>query len=271
MIKLIASDLDNTLLQNGSQALTPRTVPLILRLAEKGILFVAASGRQYPNLLRLFGEAADSMAFICENGSFVTYHGKVIAKTSMEPSSAHLLIQDILAREGCEVLISGERTSYVLPKTTQFLSHMQDTVKNNVLVIHNLDEIPEEIIKVSVYEKEGIAKHAPYFLERFHNSAKCTVSDLHWIDFVHPDVNKGSALASLLTHLSIRPDEAAAFGDNYNDLEMLSLVGSGFVMENAAPEIKARFQHRTACVEDTLEHFLTHLEKNRNASIVCGT
>ncbi len=45
MIKLIASDLDGTLLQNGAQALTPRTVPLILRLAECGIIFAAASGR----------------------------------------------------------------------------------------------------------------------------------------------------------------------------------------------------------------------------------
>lgn len=268
MIKLIASDLDNTLLQNGSQALTPRAVPLILRLAEKGILFVAASGRQYPNLLRLFGKAADSMAFICENGSFATYHGSVIAKTSMEPSSTRLLIKDILAKEGCEVLISGERVSYVLPKTTQFLSHMQDTVKNDVRVIHSLDEISEEIIKVSAYEKEGIAKHAPYFLERFRPTAKCTVSDHHWIDFVHPNVNKGTALASLLAHLGIRTDEAAAFGDNYNDLEMLSLVGSGFVMENAAPEIKARFHHRTACVEDTLENFLARLEKDRGAEII---
>lgn len=268
MIKLIASDLDNTLLQNGSQMLTPRAIPLILRLAENGILFVAASGRQYPNLLRLFGKAADSMAFICENGSFVTYQDNIIAKTGMEPSSTRLLIKDILAKEGCEVLISGERTSYVLPKTTQFLSHMQDTVKNNVQIIHNLNEIPEEIIKVSVYEKEGIAKHAPYFLERFGTVAKCTVSDLHWIDFVHPDVNKGTALSSLLAHLSIRPDEAAAFGDNYNDLEMLSLVGSGFVMENAAPEIKARFCHCTACVEDTLENFLARLKKDRSAAIL---
>ena len=46
---------------------------------------------------------------------------------------------------------------------------------------------------------------------------------------------------SLLASLKIKPDEAAAFGDNYNDLEMLSFVGSGFVMENAAPEIYCRY------------------------------
>mgnify|MGYP002223885151 FL=1 len=49
MIKLIASDLDGTLLQNGAQALTPRAIDLISRLCDAGIHFVSASGRQYDN------------------------------------------------------------------------------------------------------------------------------------------------------------------------------------------------------------------------------
>lgn len=267
MIKLIASDLDGTLLQNGSQALTPRAVPLILRLAKKGIRFAAASGRQYPNLVRLFGAAADNMAFICENGAFVLYRGNVIAKTCMEPVSTRLLIQDILAQDDCEVLISGEATSYVLPKTEQFLSHLQNRVKNNVRVVRSLDEIPEEIIKVSAYNRDAIQPYAPHFFRQWQNRVKCTVSDLHWIDFVHPDVNKGAALSSLLSGLGIRPDEAVAFGDNYNDLEMLSLVRYGCVMENASPEIRERYRYHTACVEDTLENFLARLAQNPDAGI----
>ena len=66
MIKLIASDLDGTLLQNGAQSLPAEVIPFIEKLAiEHGILFVAASGRQYPNLVRLFGSASKHMAFIC--------------------------------------------------------------------------------------------------------------------------------------------------------------------------------------------------------------
>ena len=44
MIKLIASDLDGTLLHNGAQELTPYTIDLIHRITQKGIHFVAASG-----------------------------------------------------------------------------------------------------------------------------------------------------------------------------------------------------------------------------------
>ena len=43
MIKLIASDLDGTLLQDGTQELTPRAISLIHSLTQKGIHFVAAS------------------------------------------------------------------------------------------------------------------------------------------------------------------------------------------------------------------------------------
>lgn len=55
MIKLIASDMDGTVLRNGAQELPEGFTDLILRLKDCGVHFVAASGRQYQNLRRLFG------------------------------------------------------------------------------------------------------------------------------------------------------------------------------------------------------------------------
>ena len=46
--------MDGTLLLNGAQELQPKTYELIQKLMDKGIIFVAASGRQYANLRRLF-------------------------------------------------------------------------------------------------------------------------------------------------------------------------------------------------------------------------
>lgn len=63
MIKMVASDLDGTLLQNGAQALKPPVFELIRDLREKGILFVAASGRQYPNMRRMFSEVWKDILF----------------------------------------------------------------------------------------------------------------------------------------------------------------------------------------------------------------
>ena len=63
MIKLVASDLDGTLLLNGAQSLPEELFPLIKELKELGILFVAASGRQYANMKRMFAPVVDDMAF----------------------------------------------------------------------------------------------------------------------------------------------------------------------------------------------------------------
>ena len=69
MIKLIASDLDGTLLQNGAQELNPEIYDLILALKERGIHFAAASGRQYASERNLFKPIADEISYIAENGA----------------------------------------------------------------------------------------------------------------------------------------------------------------------------------------------------------
>ena len=76
MIKLIASDLDGTLLLNHAQSLNPGTAELIHELTKQGRIFAAASGRQYPNLYRLFHGVEDEIAYICENGALVMYQGR---------------------------------------------------------------------------------------------------------------------------------------------------------------------------------------------------
>ena len=253
MIKLIASDLDGTLLLNGAQSVSNRAIDLIKQLSQKGILFVAASGRQYPNLYRLFGENSKDMGFICENGALTMYQDKVICKEAMERNLAMSIIHDIDNRTGCEVLISGQDTSFIRPKQEAFLHRMRDVVKNNVTVIENFDDIKEDIIKVSAYEVDGIEHSSDYFTNKWESKLKCTVSGHQWIDFVNPDVNKGSSLKKLMKTLNVSHDEVLAFGDNYNDLEMLSLARYGFVMNNAVEDIKKRYHYHTSSVEDILE------------------
>ena len=64
MIKLVASDLDGTLLFKGAQSLPEEIFPLIRQLKKMGILFVAASGRQYANMKKMFRPVVDDMAVL---------------------------------------------------------------------------------------------------------------------------------------------------------------------------------------------------------------
>ena len=120
MIKLIASDLDGTLLQNGAQVLTEEAKRVIANVQKAGILFVAASGRQYPNLCRLFGELSKDMVFICENGAYIVQNGQELDSTPMKREIGIALMEDIYGREHCEVLLSGKNTSYLQPKTKEY-------------------------------------------------------------------------------------------------------------------------------------------------------
>ncbi len=258
MIKLIASDLDGTLLQNGAQSLPEGVIPFIETLAtEHGILFVAASGRQYPNLVRLFGTASKHMAFICENGSLVFYQDRLLVSHPMKKDTALAISHDILSLPGCELQISGEKTCYLMPKREAFLDRMVNHVKNDIKVIASPEDHPEPYYKISVFEESGIAAgHGPELLERHKNNSQGTISGFAWLDFVAPDVNKGRALWELIDTLGIDASECAAFGDNYNDLEMLDAVKYGYVMNNAIDEIKSRYNYHCSDVVTSIRELL---------------
>ena len=100
MIRLIASDIDGTLLHGDQTEIDPRVFAEIDRLAAKGIRFCPASGRQYSSLRRLFKPVADQLYYVCENGAVVFGPGNpgpLLAKTSMDRTLAEELCRDILA------------------------------------------------------------------------------------------------------------------------------------------------------------------------------
>lgn len=106
-LKMIACDLDGTLLLNGAQELREDTCELIRKLLEQGILFFAASGRQYTNLRRLFWPVRDQIGYLCENGCVSFYQGEELHREYMDRSLGRELIRMIQEREGAEVLVSG--------------------------------------------------------------------------------------------------------------------------------------------------------------------
>ena len=95
MIKLIASDLDGTLLRNGAQALSPDVFPLIQKLKEKGIHFIAASGRQYASMWRLFEPVKDEISYITENGSLCIHENQIMKRAFMDRELGLRIMEDI--------------------------------------------------------------------------------------------------------------------------------------------------------------------------------
>ena len=96
--------------------------------------------------------------------------------------------------------------------------------------------------------------------EKFSSEIKVVTSGNIGIDFIVPGCNKGSALRNLMDLFGITPEECVAFGDQYNDVEMLETVGMGYAMSNAAPGIAGHAKYITDSVEEVLEDILAGLD-----------
>lgn len=256
-IKLIASDLDGTLLLNGAQKCEESLFFVIAALVDKGIYFVPASGRQYLSLQKLFYPVRDRLTYLCENGALVMHLNQPIVKRQFEDALAMELSHAIAERKDCEVLISGERTSYLIPKSREFVRHMKEDVGNQVSIVAAPEQIEEPIIKISFCTApENLKKVEAELGPKFQNRCLMMTSGTEWIDFAPTGTSKGDALLSLGERLGIAPQEMMAFGDNENDRTMLELVGHPYIMESCNPSILDIPAERCRRVEDVLKNLL---------------
>lgn len=87
MIKLIVTDIDGTLVKDGTLDINPEYMDVIKKLTEKGIHFVACSGRQYCSERQLFVPVKDRIFFISDGGTLI--------RTSEEILKVHTLSAEI--------------------------------------------------------------------------------------------------------------------------------------------------------------------------------
>lgn len=258
-IKLVACDIDGTLLQKGDTGLRPSLFALIHELQRKGVAFCAASGRQYTCLLRMFAPVAGEIYYICENGAAVfDQRQQLLSKTVIPQQDAMTISRQILEAQRCEVLISGERTCYILPKEPDFLPLMRDQTGNDTTVVSSLSQIPEPMIKISAFCRDGVEAWLPEFEQRWGKQYRVAVSGEGWIDFTLAD--KGAGLEVICRQLQISPQEVMAFGDNFNDIQMLRMAGVPCVMAHAHEQVRRYGQRICSRVEPELERLLREQE-----------
>lgn len=240
MIRLIATDLDGTLLERDG-TLPEDTFEVIRMLNTRGIRFAAASGRQYGNLVRLFAPVADLMAFVCENGAYCMVNGQEAGTIAIARHVAEEIIAD-LQKLDMNLLISGKHTCYMLDQNRKYTDDIVYRLRNTVTIVSDIKDITEPILKVSGQIDTGVASLAPALIEKWGSMVTATVSGRDWFDFTV--ANKGMGMEKLMQHMGLKKEEVAAFGDNFNDETMLDLVGHPFIMETAHPALHKSGYHK---------------------------
>lgn len=236
MIRLIASDIDGTLLPYDETVMPQRLFPLIRRLRERNILFCPASGRQYHSMRTLFAPVADEMCFLCENGAVLYSPGTeegapLLSKTLLPRQEALALSRAIMDIPGCDVIIEGQNLNYLCGCGPELVHEMAVNHGNLVTMVDRPEDVPEEIVKIAAYCPNGMDGPAALLAPRWGEPFHMAVAGLVWLDF--SIATKGTGLAEMCGALGVSPEETAAFGDNWNDQAMLDMAGRCYLMEQA--------------------------------------
>ncbi len=258
MIQYIASDLDGTLLPDGGDCIDSEIFDLILKLKERGIRFIAASGRQYQSMQTLFEPIRDEISYITENGSLCIHNGQVIFRGTIERELGLRIIDAVKEYGECHILLSCESRHYTNSKNTDFIHHIRDVLHNELAVIEDLHQVQEPFLKLAVCDFNGTAQLDPFFKERFSSEIRVVTAGSIWVDFLAADADKGKALAVLLKHLDIPPENGIAFGDQHNDIEMLQFAGTSYAMKTAALGVSDYADQVTDSVVTVLKSILNN-------------
>jgi Cof subfamily protein (haloacid dehalogenase superfamily) len=252
-IKLIAMDIDGTLLDSNTQ-LPPENVSAIVEAAERGIEILLVTGRRF-DFARYVSDALPcDLHLIVSNGSLI--------KSKTGETHQRLLLPSAIARKVVEALPQFRAEAAVVfdrPGEKQvFLEHIDynDPYRGKYFR-RNSDHIGEispltdcfdgeDPIQVGFVGRLDWIRAARSALLELPFSSEFTLAlteyaakDLSILDVMRRGVTKGFALAEWAQRRGIARQEVMAIGDNWNDREMLEFAGFPVLMGNSVPELKS--------------------------------
>lgn len=233
-IKLVATDMDLTLLADD-KSMPAGVDERIDALAKNGVLFCAASGRPALALRESFPAHHQDMALVADNGASVYLRDELVYRDLIDRDLYHEVLALATATEGSVPVLCAFDDAYVLERDR---CH-EDVVSiyyRSITYVESFEELDVDSNKISIYfpgwdsKQKNDEVYSPAFASRLY----LTCAGNEWLDFMNIGVDKGSGIRHLAQHLGIDLSDIAAFGDTYNDIPMLDIVGHSYVMANAA-------------------------------------
>lgn len=238
MIKLIATDLDGTLI-NDHGKINEKMFDLIEYLNEKNIIFAAASGRFYSQLSKNFQRINSDMLFIAHNGALIKHYksGEILYSNSISQKDINTVVG--FKRElGEELFLASDDIAYTVSPSENMLATFSRASVPTV-VVKSFNEVKCPIHKMTYYVKDGIKPAMlKYLKDNLNDNLEFVLSGDNWIDIANKGVSKGNAIEILQQKFNISEKDTMVFGDYYNDLTMFKVAHYSYAMENAPEDVK---------------------------------
>lgn len=256
MIKLIAIDLDGTLL-NKNHEVSERNKETLLKAKAQGVKVVLCTGRPLLGMRHLLAEIG-----LQDDGDYViTYNGGLVQKAD----TGEVLHQITLNKEQLEEIYQVSQdiqvpmhyidleNVYSPAGPTDAHSLYPSIMKVLPFVPLEVADAPDDIqVNKILYccESDILDKRTAALSDSFKTSYTVIKSRPVLLEIMHKEVDKGTGIEALAKHLGIKQEEVMTLGDEENDLAMIAYAGLGIAMGNATDEVKAIANHVTATNED---------------------
>lgn len=244
-IKLVCSDVDGTLVEEGKGGLNPEYYDEIRRLKEKGIMFAVVSGRSYAACKPLFEPVINDVIFINDNGAVLTYQGKTIKAHTLPNEVVKDMVRDLRNNLQSVTYLSALTGSYGWAGNQAFCEILRNDFHLNVTELeHMADSLPEGagVMSFGVYDPvDAEAAVGDEFINKWnqHELVQAVAGGQYWFNILQKNVDKGVALRELMEMYNLVPEEVIAIGDNMNDMGMLTCIPNSVAIGNAREEVKA--------------------------------
>lgn len=247
-IKLVAMDLDNTLLDKDKN-ISEHTKEVLKEAARQGVEIVPATGRIFKAIPDFLREMDGVHYALCCNGA--TVYDKIkdeIIYTNHLPMETVFALFDVMDKYHCTQDIYQNGQGYMEERFYRNLAeynvegHLLDLVLRTRIEVKDLREYIRQ-------NPLGIEKAAGFFDDmEVREKVRKELCDLQVsvssslpnnLEINQLGCNKGDGLTHLAQYLGLSMDQVMACGDAGNDVQMIEAAGLGVVMENGREDLKA--------------------------------
>lgn len=242
MIKLVAIDLDDTLL-DSNKCISVENINAVSFLNSIGVKVVITTGRPYFRIIGFLKQ----LGLYNDNSYIITYNGSLISNSTNKETIKKVDFNNFDIKRITEFLmkINVHFNVYVneliySPEVIDFIKQ-QKVFEGIIFDICDINEIKklEYAEKIIICDREEIVSSVrDKVIEELGNDYNVMRSTPIYLEILPKDANKGKALKYLMDYLGIKKEEAMAIGDEENDLSMYEYVKEKVAVDNANELLK---------------------------------
>ena len=246
-IKIVATDMDGTLLDPRGQLDLPRLEKILDKLDHRGVRFVIATGNEVHRMRQLLGHLAERVVLVVANGARIFENNELLQAQTWDDAMVDRALAHFKGRECQDQFVVTAMNGGFVKEGTVFTEldkfMTPEMIEQLYQRMNFVDEFDPNlfggVLKMSmVVGEERLDSVLQEINDLFDGHVRAVSSGYGCIDILQDGIHKAWGLVELLKRWNLKPEQIMAFGDSENDIEMLELAGISYAMENAEEAVK---------------------------------